>query len=272
MNGKLDDIAFLASSTHRVEVLNALVVTKCDRHDLCDATGASSPTIGRVLADFEERHWIERDSRWYRLTGLGAFVAERFGEFVDAMAVEQRLRNISPWLPYELDGFSVDLLTDAVVSFPGPGYPYEPMERNQQLMDETEMIRGFGMVLLKASVLEHFFERVFDGLSVTMIYPPTVFETMYAWDPELVTEALELDDHDVYIHDDLPNSEWCGICLIDDHISICCYEPDTGMLRSLVDTDAPSAYAWGETVFDRYQAEAQPLDEASDLLSVDLLP
>ena len=270
MDGRLDDIAFLTSSGHRIKVLESLAEGKCDRHDLCDATGASSPTIGRVLADFEERHWVEREGRWYCLSGLGEFVADQLAEFVGAMAVEQHLRPISPWLPYELDGFRVDLLTDAVVSFPGPGYPYEPMERNRQLMAATDTIRDFGMVLLKASVLENFFESVFDGVEVTMIYPPAVFETIYAWNPERVTEAVELDNHEVYIHDNLPNSEWCGICLTDDHVSICCYESDTGMLRSLVDTDAPAAYAWGESVFERYHEQAQPLDEAMDLISVDL--
>lgn len=269
MNESLEEIEFLASSAHRVGVLDALVERPCDRHDLRDETGASAPTIGRVLADFEERHWIERDGRWYRLTGLGAFVAERFGEFVDAMTIERRLREITPWLPYELDGFSVDLLTDAVVSFPGEGYPYEPMDRNRQLVEGTETIRGFGMVLLKASVLEHFFDSVLDGLAVTMIYPPPVFDTIYAWDPELVAEAVALEHHDVYVHDDLPNSEWCGLCLTDDHLSICCYEPDTGMLRSLVDTDATQAYEWGESIVDRYRADATPLDEAGCLLSVD---
>jgi predicted transcriptional regulator len=271
MSATLEEIEFLASSTHRVGVLRALAKRPCDRHDLRDATGASAPTIGRVLADFDERHWIERDGRWYRLTGLGEFVTDRLEEFVDVMALERRLRDVSPWLPYELDGFRIDLLADAVVSYPGPGYPYEPMERNRDLIDDTETIRGFGMVLLKTSVLEHFFESVFDGLVVTMIYSPTVFESVHAWNPELVAEAAELDTYDVYIHDNLPNSEWCGICLTDDHVSICCYEPDSGMIRSLVDTDAPQAYEWGESVVDRYRTDATPLGEAGNLLSTDPL-
>jgi predicted transcriptional regulator len=272
MSTTLEEVDFLASSTHRAGVMEALAERACDRHDLREATGASSPTIGRVLADFEERHWIERDGRWYRLTGLGEFVAEQLAAFVDAMALERRLRDVSPWLPYGLDGFRVGLLADAVVSYPGPSYPYEPMERNRDLIDDTETIRGFGMVLLKASVLEHYFERVFDGLTVTMIYPPAVFDSIYAWNPELVADAAELDTHDVYIHDDLPNSEWCGICLTDDHLSVCCYEPDSGMIRSLVDTDAPRAYEWGESVVGRYRSDATPLDEAGGLLSVDPLP
>ena len=271
MDGTPDDIEFLVTSDHRVAVLETLATGPNDRGALRSTTGASSPTMGRVLSDFEKRHWVEREGHTYRLTGLGEFVADQLKEFQDAMAIEHRFRDIAPWLPYELDGFSVDLLTDAVVSYPGPGYPYEPLERNHQLLEKTETIRGFGMVLLKASVLDEFFDRVFDGLAVEMIYPPRVFEAMLAWDPETVLEAVTLDHHTVYVHGDLPNSEWCGICLSDDHLTICCYEPETGMIQALVDTDAPEAYVWGESIVEQYRKEARRLDDTDDLLSVGLL-
>lgn len=269
MDATLDDITFLVSSAHRIGVLDALHESPCDRDELRVVTGASSPTMGRVLNDFRDRNWIEREGSTYRLTGLGEFVADQLAGFLNAMAVEQRLRNISPWLPYEIDGFSVDLLTDAVVSYPGPGYPYEPLDRHIQLVEATETIRGFGMVLLKANVLEVYFDRLFDGLEIEMIYPPHVFETMIEWDPETVARGVDLDNYTVFLHDDLPNSEWCGVCLSDERTSICCYEPDTGMLRSLLDTDAPETYSWGESIVDRYRAEARPLEEADDLISVD---
>ena len=268
MGTVLDDIEFLVGSAHRVGVIDALNECPRDRKDLRAATGASAPTMGRILSDFEDRHWIERAGRTYRLTSLGTFVANRLNEFVEAMTVERRLRKISPWLPSELEGFSVDLLADAIVSYPGIGYPYEPLDRNRQLIEETESIRGFGMVLLKANVLEAFFDSVFDGLEVEMVYPPHVLQTMLAWDPETVTEAVELETHSIYVHDDLPNSEWCGLCLTDDRLSICCYESETGMLRSLVDTGAPRAYTWGESIVDQYRGEARPVEEADDLLSM----
>ena len=260
-----DDGTFLVSSAHRVGVLEALAEGPCDRNDLREATGASSPTMGRILSAFEDRHWIEREGSTYRLTSLGQFVAERLGTFLEELSAEKRLRDVAPWLPVELDGFRVDLLTDAVVSYPGPGYPYEPLERNAQLMEHTESIRGFGMVMLKSNVLEVFFESVADGLDVEMIYPPHVLETMLAWDRETVAESLELDNHAVYVHEDLPNSEWCGLCLTDDRLSICCYESETGMIRSLVDTGSPRAYTWGESIVERYRADARPIDDEDAL-------
>ena len=267
MDSTLDDIEFLVSSDHRVGVLETLDEGPCDRDQLRAVTGASSPTMGRVLNDFGDRNWIERDGHTYRLTGLGEFVADRLAEFVDAMTVERRLREVSPWLPYELEGFSVDFLSDAVVSYPGPGYPFKPIERHVHLMEETETIRGFGMVLLKANVVESFFDSVFDGLHVEMIYPPEVFEAMLTWNPDDVARSLQLDHHSVYLHDDLPNSDWCGICLSDERLSICCYEPETGSLRSIVDTDDTDAYSWGESIVEQYRTEAQPLEDVDELLS-----
>jgi hypothetical protein len=95
-----------------------------------------------------------------------------------------------------------------------------------------------------------------------------VLRALLEWDEDVVRQAVALETHSVYVHDDLPNSEWCGICLSDDRLSICCYEPETGMLRSLVDTDAPEAYAWGESIVERYRAEAEPLESADDLVSI----
>lgn len=272
MRPALDDIAFLASSDHRVGVLEALRDRPADRDDLRAATGASSPTMGRVLADFQDRHWIEREGRTYRLTALGEFVADRLAALVDSMAVERRLREVWPWLPHDAPGFSLDLVVDAEVSYPGSGYPYEPIERDRQLLETAERIRGFGMAMVKSSALEAYFDRILDGLECEFIYPPEVFEALLAWNAETIAEAVARDNYTVLLSEELPNSEWCGICLSDDRLSICCYEPDTGALRAIVDTDDPEACGWGESIYERYRARARPLEEADDLVSTGSTP
>ena len=264
MGSSLEDAEFLLSSDHRVGVLEQLLDGACDRRDLRSATGASPPTIGRIIGDFEDRHWIERNGRFYRLTGLGTFVAERVADFQGAMATERRLRRVWPWLPHELEGFDVELVLDAVISFPGPQYPYQPVERDEELIADADDIRGFGMTMLKSSTLEEYFARILDGMECEYVYPTPVFETIHAWDSSTIREAIGRDNYTVYVNDDVPTGEWCGICLTDDRVSICCYEPDSGMLRALVDTDADAAYTWGESVYERYRAEARPV-EAEEL-------
>ncbi|MCU4926116.1 transcriptional regulator [Halobacteria archaeon AArc-dxtr1] len=269
MDGALDDIAFLVSSDHRVGVLDALARNSCDRHDLRAETGASSPTIGRILTDFQDRHWIDRDGNLYQLTGLGEFVANQFAEFRNAMAYQRRLREVWSWLPHEIDGFSIELFTDVVVSQPGPAYPYEPVERLTELLTTTRTMRGFGMALLKSGNLEPFFGHVVDGLECEYIYPPAVFEDLLTWNERTVLNAAGHANYTILLHDDLPLDERCGICLFDDCVSICCYDPETGALQSLVDTESDAMRTWAESHYDQFRDEAQPLSDATDLLSID---
>ena len=49
MTAAVESIEFLVRSAHRVGVLEALADGSLDRRELCELTGASSPTIGRVL-------------------------------------------------------------------------------------------------------------------------------------------------------------------------------------------------------------------------------
>ncbi|WP_290811958.1 winged helix-turn-helix domain-containing protein [Halovivax sp.] len=262
MDPPLAEVAFLVRSDHRVAVLEELADRPADRNDLRAATGASSPTMGRILADFEERRWIVRNGPTYELTAPGEFVADRLREFRDAVRIERTLRDVAQWLPHEIDGFGLELFTDAVVSRPGPGYPYQPVERFAQLLHETERMRGFGMAILKSSNLEAFFERALEDLDCEYVYPPAVFEAVRSWDERTVTEAAARADYTVLLHDDLPLSEWCGVCILDERVSICCYDPETGLLRALVDTESAEMRAWAASLFDRYRAEARPIDAA----------
>ncbi len=269
MDATIDDIEYLVSSDHRVGVLDALANGPNDRGDLRATTGASSPTMGRILTDFQDRHWIERDGNTYQLTSLGEFVADQFEEFRNAMTYQRRLREVWPWLPHEIDGFSIDLFTDVVVSQPGSGYPYEPVERLTECITTTETMRGFGMALLKSRNLEPFFDHIRDGLECEYIYPPAVFEELLKWDRETVLNAVNRSNYTVLLHDDLPLDERCGICLFDDSVSICCYNPETGALQSLVDTRSDEMRAWANTYYEQFRDGAQPLNDATDLLSAD---
>ena len=260
MTTPLDEIDFLARSDHRVEVLDALAERPCDRNDLRATTGASSPTMGRILSDFEDRRWIVRDGRTYELTRLGDFVAERFMDLREAMETERKLRDVVPWLPREMEGFTVDLFADAVVSCPGPGYPYQPVERVTQLIENTESMRGFGTTVVKSSNLEAACRAILGGMQFEFIYSPDVLERIVAWNPEKIAKTDACDNCATFLHDALPDSDWCGLGIYDDRVGICCHDVETGLLKAVVDTDSPAALAWAESVYEQYRAEARLLD------------
>ena len=265
MGVPLDEISFLARSEHRVAVLDALGERGCERNDLIAATGASSPTMGRILSDFEDRRWILRDGRTYELTPLGEFVTDQFIALRDAMTTEQKLRDVWQWLPREMEGFSIDLFTDPVIAYPGPGYPYQPVERVTQLIEGADVMRGFGTTVVKSSNLDAACRAILDGMEFEFIFSPTVLETIVAWNPTRIAEAAACENSTTLLHDALPDSQWCGLGIYDDRVGICCHDTETGVLQASIDTDSQSALAWAESIYERYRAEASALD-GDDLL------
>jgi predicted transcriptional regulator len=260
------EIEFLVRSAHRVGVLAVLSEKPCDRTELCEATEASSPTMGRVLADFEERGWVVRDGRIYELTRLGEFVAEKFVGFCESMATERKLRDIWRWLPREMSRFDVDLFEDAVVSYPGPGYPSQPLERIAELVGGTESLRGFGATVVKSNNLEAAFTRILNGMESEYVYDPAVFEAVYSWNPDLVTEATALDNCTHLVHDSLPDGDRCGLIILDERVAICCHDGPVGALRAVVDTDSPAAREWAESVYQPIRNDARLVEDPESFL------
>jgi predicted transcriptional regulator len=261
MESPAERIGFIAGSKHRVAVLDVLAEGGRDRADLRSLTGAHASTVGRVLGDFEDRRWIERSGPTYELTPLGEFVADRFAELREAMDTERRLRDVWRWLPREMEGFSVELFTDAVVSYPGPGYPYEPVDRVVELVEGSDSVRALGATVFKSAANEAFCRAALDGTEIEVVYSPAVLAATVAWDPDRFEEVAARDHCTVFVHDDLPDRTRCGIDIFDERVGICCHDSETRALRAWVDTDAPEAREWARTVFERYREEARPVDE-----------
>lgn len=262
MDGALDEIGFLARSKHRTAVLDELAQAPLGRRELCSRTGASSPTMGRILADLQERRWLEEQDSGYALTPLGRFVVEGFADLRGVMETEAKLRDVWAWLPREMEGFSVDLFADATVSYPGPGYPYQPVERVRQLIEATSSMRGFGTTVFKSVTNEIVCERILEGMDHEYVYSPETLQATAAWDPDRVAEAAACENCTVLVHDDLPDEHRCGIGIFDDRVGICCHDAETGLLEAVIDTDAPRAREWAVSVYKRYRDEATPVTEA----------
>ena len=268
MDGTPDDIEFLVTSDHRVAVLDTLAMGPSDRDELRSTTGASSPTMSRILANFETRSWIEREGKTYRLTALGEFVADRLSEFVDAMRIENQLRDVWHLLPHEFEEFSIELFTDVDVTYPGPGYPDGPTERRLELIAESSTWRGFGVAMLGLRTLETSFDRFLDEqdeFRCEYIYPPEVFDELLSWgDTESIVAAADSENYTVLLHADLPTDDRYEICLFDDRVTICCYDPERGGLQALVETTSPDVRTWAESCYERLREDAEPLADAYD--------
>ncbi len=85
MDVALEEIEFLALSANRVEVLRLLATEPHSRGELAAETGASQATLGRIIADFEERSWIRRTGGEYVATATGRIVANGFTDLLGGL-------------------------------------------------------------------------------------------------------------------------------------------------------------------------------------------
>ncbi|MFC7154715.1 helix-turn-helix transcriptional regulator [Halomarina halobia] len=249
----LDDIEFLARSEHRVTALAALARRPQSRADLRAMTGVSRSTIRRTLHEFEDRHWVSRDGRHYEATQLGAFVAAGVQELIERVEIERAFRDVWQWLPDEESGFTIEMCTNAVVTVAAADDPYRPVNRFVSLLRETDGFRfvGFDLAFLEPCK-DELCRRIVDGMRTEIIDPPSVINHIRSTYPERFAEALESGNLTVWVHDDLPPY---GVGIFDDRIAISGYDPDTGTVHVLVDTDAPAAREWAESVYRVFRRE-----------------
>ena len=253
----LEDVEFLSRSEHRITTLDVVARRPMTRSGLQDATGASPSTVSRTLREFEARHWVRREGNQYEATELGAFVASGMRDLLDRLETERKLRDVWTWLPTEVDGFSIEMAVDAVVTRAVAGDPYRPINRFVSLLQETDRFRFVGPDLaLLEPCRDEFRRRILDGLHAEIIDPPRVARYVLSTYPEHCTPSLESGNLTILLHDDLPTY---GVSLFDRRIGISCYNPTTGTVQAFIDTDSPDAREWGEAMYASVREEAWPI-------------
>ena len=258
MVSALEDVEFLARSAHRVAVLEALAGGPRERGELRAETGASDPTIGRILGDFEERGWTRREGYEYVLTQPGAFVAEHFGVLLEQMSTERRLRDVWPLLPGQLDGFTLDLVSDAVITTIQPGDPYAPANRCASFYPKSDRVRGFDAALTAPHTFEQLAELVLGGLEIEFVLSPELSRNLRASYPEADRAVMASDNNTTWWNDDLP---LCRVVVFDARVGVGGYDPDSGVLAVYVDSADPELREWAVLTFERYRAQARPAYE-----------
>ena len=258
MTPPVEDVEFLSRSAHRVAVLDALADGPRDRAELRDETGASDPTIGRILGDFEARGWTRRDGHAYALTRPGAYVAEHFAALLTRMETERRLRDAWPLLPGDLDGFDLDLLVDAVVTTVEPDDPYAPENRCASFYPTTDRVRGFDAALTAPHTFEGLAELVLGGLEAEFVVTPDLSRNLEASYPEADRALTASENLTLWLNGSLPT---CRVVVFDERVGVGGYDPDSGVLGVYVDSDAPELREWAVSTFERFRRAARPARE-----------
>jgi predicted transcriptional regulator len=254
----IGDVAYLSRSEHRVPTLAALTESPRSRAELCELTDVSSSTMRRTLDQFEDRIWVRKDGRQYAATRLGETVAAGVEELLVRVETERRLRDVWHWLPDEFGDLSVDTWSELTITTADPDLPYHPVNRFESLLRETTTVRFLRPeVALMDPCFDTLYRRLDDGVDVTLIDRPTCHAYFISTYPERCSEMLKRDNFTVLEHDDLPPY---GTGLLDDRVAISCYERERGTVNAVIDTDSPAVREWAESLYERYRADARPLD------------
>lgn len=261
MDGELDDVAFLANSPNRLSVLETLVRGPAEKTGLGERVDASRATIARVLSDMEDRRWVERSDDTYRVTPLGAWVAEEFGDLLTTMSAERRLRSVLPWFPTAHVAFDVRRLRDAEVVEPSPSKMWRHVQRIVECFRSARRARVVSSraappIVEATTVAVKQREQRFEG-----VLTPNLIDTLRS-DPTmepLFTELLERPTTDVYVAAEEPpliffiTDDTVGFPLVDDE----------RIARALLLSDDGVVYDWAEAAFERHRAEADPIDRGA---------
>ncbi|WP_254767198.1 helix-turn-helix transcriptional regulator [Salinilacihabitans rarus] len=252
------DIAYLARSRHRIPTLVALTERPRSRPELCELTGVSPSTMRRTLDEFEDRIWIRKDGYQYLATRLGEAIAAGVEELLERVETERKLRDVWHWLPDEVGAFPIETWADLTVTVAEPDVPYRPVNRFESLLRETTTLRFLRPeVALMEPCLDALYRVVDDGVDVTLIDRPNCHTYFFSTYPERSSEMLQRENFTVLEHEDLPPH---GIGLLDERVTISCYEQDSGTVQALIDTDVPAVREWAQSVYDRYTPEARPVE------------
>lgn len=256
MDRVLEEIEFLALSTNRVDVLTRLTESSHTRQELSAATGASQPTLGRILRDFEDRKWITRSKAGYEATATGRLVADGIGELYGILETELKLRDLIEWLPTEELTFDLQELQEATITVPTQTRPGAPIGRMTNLIRDAEQVNVLSHAF-NDRTLQTVTDWVADGGSFEGVFSADAIKQVTD-DAALAAKLRTLvaaDTATVRIYDGpVP----LAVTLTDDVVSLLVRD-DNGRLQAALDTDNPIVGDWAQEMYGRYWNDARPL-------------
>jgi len=177
MDPAVDDVSFLARSPNRVAILRVLVDEPADRRALEGAAGASRITVGRILGDLTDRHWVHGDGDEYEATRLGRLVLDAFD---DLTAVTDLAREIGPFIEALPRSFvDVDLrhFAGATVVRTTNADPYAVARVAAERMRDADRVEMLAHAV-SSDVLEAQTAAAAAGQTSRVVYGPSLVETV----------------------------------------------------------------------------------------------
>jgi len=261
MDRVLEEMEFLARSANRGDVLTLLADSPHDRQALATETGASQPTLGRILRDFESRSWVRSTDAGYTATATGRLVAAGLTELSESLAAELHLREISEWLPTDGLGFDLQRLGEATITTPTQTRPSAPITRVIELIETASRVRIFSHAF-NEQTLTAVAEWVADGGRFEGVFSAAAISAV-AHEPTLREQLTQLQTADNATVRVVDGAVPLAVTVANDTVSLLLRD-EQGRLQAAIDTDDPEVEVWATDRHGRYWESARSLAD-SDL-------
>ena len=251
---------FLLAVVRHAPVLEALFTESLDRREIEERLDVSRATSHRLTRWLTEHGLAEKRDGRFHLTGTGLSFAESVLRFERNVETADRLAPLLDLICEDHMELVVEPFADATVTTAEPEDPYAPVRRFQELLDDTDSLRGFNttpMLPLSSGAYE---EGAFEGVDAEIIYLPAAVERLFDAVPERASAAIDAGHLALRTRDALPY----GLAIFDDRVGIGGYDESTGAMRVFVDTDAVYAREWAERTYAAFRRDSEPLDVEVD--------
>lgn len=261
MDTTLDDIQFLANSTNRIQVLEALTNGAASRRELQDTTGVPRSTAARVLDDAEARGWVISEGSSYRITSLGEAMVTEFRSYLSATEGIHHLGPAIDWLPEPAWELDFQWLRGADVTTPTEANPTAHLDRAMDHFRESDSYRG----LTQNSLPEYM--KVLHGRVVEgQLDFEGVIEASFI-------DVLRTEQERATLWQDIADRMWLynghvplNMHIVDGTVLLwLCDEDHAGddvLVKGLLESTHPDVVSWAESLYAKYRADAEPLNPA----------
>lgn len=253
MHSDFDDLAFLARSTKRVDILESLSEQPRDLRDLSDHLGIPRTTLSDNLVRFREKGWVRRVCGTYRVTMLGRVVRRITARVRRSM---RTARNLSPFLGSIWDADHVVDVTgfdgSTVVCADRP-HPYAPVEHFLDALEGARSVRGVTPIVFP-DFAAFYRERVLGGSVVLeLVVTERVFEALLADVDGREAPSTSATRVRFGIYE---GGFDFGLVLLDETVVLVSTTED-GLIDAVVTNDSAGAYEWAESVYAAYRADVR---------------
>lgn len=255
----LKDVAYLARSENRVEILGTLTTGTHDPRNVSEVTGISRQTVGRILTELERREWAERTPDGYTATAMGERIVGEFVSLVEATHTIGELEESVNCIPDTELMIGLQHFNDATIHAPVPDDPMAAVKRLMDLMGEASEFKCLVHLAPPVALEQAMRDAVVDGRLKAENVITKGELTYLRQQPDRLRRWREYLDGgaSVYCYD---GSIPCNLFIFDEKVLMSESHSEAEQACTFLEVEDETVQTWAAETIKRYQKEASSVD------------